>query len=63
MASKPTRARRSRLAAGIAVTGALHVTNSSGTNLTGEVNIPATGGWQTWTTVTASATLPAGSRC
>jgi len=31
-------------------------------NLTGAVNIPATGGWQTWATVTATATLPAGQQ-
>jgi hypothetical protein len=41
-------------------TDALHIANASGTNLTGSVNIPATGGWQTWTTVTATVTLPAG---
>jgi hypothetical protein len=49
-----------RVAAPSAVTGALHVANASGTNLTGSVNIPATGGWQTWTTVTTQVTLPAG---
>ena len=27
-----------------------------------DVNIPATGGWQTWTTVTATVTLPAGQQ-
>jgi hypothetical protein len=51
-----------RVAAPGAVTGALHLANSSGANLTGAVNIPATGGWQTWTTVTASVTLPAGQQ-
>ena len=51
-----------RLAAPSAVTNALHLSNSSGTNLTGEVSIPATGGWQTWTTVTAKVTLPAGQQ-
>ncbi|MFI9103143.1 carbohydrate-binding protein [Streptomyces fildesensis] len=49
-----------RLAAPSAVTGALHLSDASGTNLSGAVNVPATGGWQTWTTVTASVTLPAG---
>ncbi len=49
-----------RLAAPTAVTDGLHVANSAGTNLTGNVTVPATGGWQTWTTVTASVTLPAG---
>jgi hypothetical protein len=41
-------------------TDGLHLANSAGTNLTGPVNIPATGGWPNWTTVTASVTLPAG---
>jgi uncharacterized protein involved in high-affinity Fe2+ transport len=49
-----------RLAAPGAVTDALHIDNSSGTNLTGDVTAPATGGYQDWTTVTASVTLPAG---
>jgi hypothetical protein len=43
-----------------AVTDAFHLSNSSGTNLSGNVNVPNTGGWQTWTTVTANVTLPAG---
>jgi Carbohydrate binding module (family 6)/F5/8 type C domain/Abnormal spindle-like microcephaly-assoc'd, ASPM-SPD-2-Hydin/Right handed beta helix region len=51
-----------RLAAPSAVTGALHLSDASGKNLSGAVNIPATGGWQTWTTVTASVTLPAGQQ-
>ncbi|HEX4704991.1 MAG TPA: RICIN domain-containing protein [Pseudonocardiaceae bacterium] len=51
-----------RLAAPSAVTGALHVANAAGTNLTGAVNVPATGGWQNWTTVTANVTLPAGQQ-
>ncbi|MCW2914972.1 MAG: coagulation factor 5/8 type domain protein, partial [Actinomycetia bacterium] len=51
-----------RVAAPSAVTGALHLSNASGTNLSGAVNIPSTGGWQTWTTVTASVTLPAGQQ-
>jgi lysophospholipase L1-like esterase len=49
-----------RVAAPSAVAGALHLSSSSGANLTGAVAIPATGGWQSWTTVTAAATLPAG---
>jgi Carbohydrate binding module (family 6)/Fibronectin type III domain len=44
------------------VTDGLHLSNSAGTNLTGAVNIPTTGGWQTWTTVTATVTLPAGQQ-
>ena len=42
--------------------GSLHLQNSNGTNLTGEVNVPGTGGWQTWSNVTANATLPAGQQ-
>jgi hypothetical protein len=49
-----------RLAAPSAVTDALEIDNSSGTNLSGDVTAPETGGWQDWTTVTASVTLPAG---
>ncbi|MFD0631934.1 carbohydrate-binding protein [Catenulispora yoronensis] len=51
-----------RVAAPSAVTGALHLANASGTNLSGAVNLPQTGGWQTWTTVTTTVTLPAGNQ-
>ncbi|MBR7833541.1 carbohydrate-binding protein [Actinospica durhamensis] len=51
-----------RVAAPSAVTDAFHLSNASGTNLSGSVNIAATGGWQTWTTVTATVTLPAGTQ-
>jgi hypothetical protein len=51
-----------RVAAPSAVTGALHLSNASGANLSGAVNIPATGDWQAWTTVTAHVTLPAGQQ-
>jgi hypothetical protein len=51
-----------RVAAPTAVTDAFHLANASGTNLSGAVNVPATGGWQTWATVTASVTLPAGQQ-
>ena len=51
-----------RLASPNGVTDGLHIANSSGTNLSGNINIPATGGWQTWTTVTATVTLPAGQQ-
>ena len=44
------------------ITDALHIANSSGTNLTGAVAVPNTGGYGTWTTVTASVTLPAGEQ-
>ena len=51
-----------RLAAPTAVTDGLHIANSAGTNLSGNVNVPASGGWQTWTTATATVTLPAGTQ-
>ena len=51
-----------RVASPYAITDALHIANSSGTNLTGAVAVPNTGGYQTWTTVTASITLPAGQQ-
>jgi uncharacterized protein involved in high-affinity Fe2+ transport len=47
-----------RLAAPSAVTDALHIDNSLGTDLSGDVNVPETGGWQDWTTVTTSVDLP-----
>lgn len=33
-----------------------------GVDLTGDVTVPPTGGWQAWTTVTATATLEAGTQ-
>ena len=45
-----------------AVGDAFHISNSSGTNLSGSVAVPATGGYQTWVTVTANVTLPAGTQ-
>jgi hypothetical protein len=45
-----------------AVTDGFHISNSAGTNLSGSVNVPATGGYQTWVTVTATVTLPAGQQ-
>jgi lysophospholipase L1-like esterase len=51
-----------RVAAPNAVTDAFHVSDSSGTNLSGSVNLPASGNWQTWTTVTANVTVPAGTQ-
>ena len=51
-----------RVAAPSAVSDAFHISNSSGTNLSGAVAVPATGGWQTWTSVTATVTLPAGQQ-
>ena len=51
-----------RVAAPSAVTGAFHLSSSTGANLSGPVSIPATGSWQTWTTVSATVTLPAGQQ-
>jgi Carbohydrate binding module (family 6)/Beta-1,3-glucanase len=51
-----------RLAAPSAVTDGLHIANSAGTNLSGNVNVPATGGYQTWVTAVATVTLPAGTQ-
>jgi hypothetical protein len=45
-----------------AISDAFHISNSSGTNLSGSVAVPDTGGWQTWSTVTATVTLPAGKQ-
>jgi hypothetical protein len=51
-----------RVAAPSAVTDAFHIADASGNNLSGSVNVPATGGWQDWTTVTASVQLSAGQQ-
>jgi hypothetical protein len=51
-----------RVAAPSAVSGAFHIADASGNNLTGAVSIPATGGWQAWTTVTTTVQLPAGQQ-
>jgi beta-glucanase (GH16 family) len=50
------------VAAESAVGDAFHLSNSSGTNLSGSVAVPDTGAWQTWKTVTATVTLPAGTQ-
>jgi beta-glucanase (GH16 family) len=42
--------------------GSFHLEDESGNNLTGAVNVPATGGWQTWQTVSANVTLAAGGQ-
>jgi hypothetical protein len=49
-----------RLSSPSGVTDALHVANAAGTNLTGAIAAPNTGGWQTWGAATATLTLPAG---
>ena len=51
-----------RVAAINAVTDAFHIANLSGTNLSGNINVPATGGWQNWTNVTVNINLPAGTQ-
>jgi len=51
-----------RVASPYGITDALHIDNASGTNLSGSVAVPNTGGYQTWTTVTASVTLAAGQQ-
>ena len=51
-----------RVAAPAAVADALHIDNAAGTNLSGNVAVPATGGYQDWTTVDATVTLPAGTQ-
>ncbi|MFJ6701760.1 MULTISPECIES: discoidin domain-containing protein [unclassified Streptomyces] len=49
-----------RIAAPSAVTGALHLADASGADLTGPVDLPATGDWQSWATADTRVTLPAG---
>ena len=51
-----------RVSSPYGIADALHIDNASGTNLSGSVTIPNTGGYQTWTTVDASVTLPAGQQ-
>src|SRR5580698_4711326 len=49
-----------RLSSPSGVTDGLHIANSSGANLSGNINVPDTGAWQTWATVNATVSLPAG---
>lgn len=49
---------RTRLASPGGPTDALHIDNSYGIHVSGDMNAPATGGWQDWTTVTATVNLP-----
>jgi hypothetical protein len=51
-----------RLSSPSGVTDGLHIASSSGTNLSGNINVPATGAWQTWATVNATVALPAGQQ-
>jgi hypothetical protein len=47
--------------ASLATGGTFHV-EFNGTDETGDVIVPVTGGWQTWTTVSATVTLAAGTQ-
>jgi Carbohydrate binding module (family 6)/Abnormal spindle-like microcephaly-assoc'd, ASPM-SPD-2-Hydin len=49
-----------RVAAPSAVTDAFHLTDARGDDLSDAETLPATGGWQGWTTVTDTIPLPAG---
>src|SRR6202451_1352500 len=51
-----------RVSSPYGITDAVHIDNASGTDLSGTVTIPNTGGYETWTTVDASVTLPAGTQ-
>jgi hypothetical protein len=51
-----------RLASLDGTTDAFHIDNTAGTDLSGDINAPDTGGWQDWTTVTATMTLAAGTQ-
>ncbi len=52
-----------RVASGIAsgTAGTFHVEDETGKNLTGEMTVSSTGGWQTWVSLNGSATLSAGT--
>jgi hypothetical protein len=47
--------------ASIAAGGTFHV-EAGGVNLTGPISVPNTGGWQSWTTVSRSVSLAAGTQ-
>ncbi|MFE9427547.1 glycoside hydrolase family 3 C-terminal domain-containing protein [Kitasatospora sp. NPDC006697] len=49
-----------RVASPYGIADAFHLADAAGANLTGAVAVPNTGGYQTWSTVTATVTLPAG---
>jgi len=53
-----------RVASGIAsgTAGTFHMEDQNGNNLTGTVTVSATGGWQTWTTITKTAALTSGQQ-
>ncbi len=41
--------------------GTLHIEDENGTNLTGSVSLPSTGGWQTWQSQTVPVALASGN--
>jgi hypothetical protein len=47
--------------ASLSAGGSFHL-EFNGTDQTGEIAVPVTGGWQAWVTVSATATLPAGEQ-
>lgn len=47
--------------ASLSATGNIHI-ESGGTNLSGAISLPSTGAWQTYATVNATVTLPAGEQ-
>ena len=49
-----------QLASPYGTTDALHIANAAGTNLSGPIAAPDTGGWQDWAASTTTVTLPAG---
>lgn len=49
-----------RVASPGGVPRAFHLADAQGHNLSGSIDVPSTGNWQAWTTVTASVQLPAG---
>jgi hypothetical protein len=51
-----------RVASPSGVSGAFHIADTSGTDLTGTEAVPATGGWQNWATITDTIQLAAGQQ-
>ena len=49
-----------RVASPYGITDAFHLADASGANLSGAMSVPNTGGYQTWSTITASVKLSAG---
>ena len=50
-----------RVASNAASSGIFHI-EFNGVDKTGNINVPVTGGWQNWTTVSATVTLSAGTQ-